>query len=394
VNHSSHIGFFNVCMSARDDLSGQTEWGGGKSVKPSQADFDAASLGVFLELQRRRMGEVEGEIVRWLMQQTFLRRRTRAYVRKQKYFCQGSKSKTHVSEGLARLMAAHVIIESPPRCYTLNVNFLDWNFPLRPESERLGDQQPELELDPNLRHLLTDVFVETRGGQCFNLTEFPAVKGSDNSLAREDLPRHDTQDPEVIRSEQTIRSLDANPGLESGASFWDSAGSTPGVTTGPAGGGLYSSHPPGGRDDSRAAGEVQEKVPEKGTFDRQKVPDSGGKFPKKELLAKSGTFSESISPHTPLFKGEVSKLKALNAGAREDAQFDAETQFMGRLQGCLPADVVLNDGGKWRKRFRVKRGKTLRVVAAMEEELKQPGRVRPIVRPGGFIEDLWQRFAD
>jgi hypothetical protein len=80
-----------------------------------------------------------------------------------------------------------------------------------------------------------------------------------------------------------------------------------------------------------------------------------------------------------------SKLKALRGT-------DAEKQFMARVEAFLGSDAYENDGGKWRVRYRgEKRGKCLRVIAAMEEDVKAGKGIRS--RPA-HMEWTWNDFAD
>jgi hypothetical protein len=92
--------------------------------------------------------------------------------------------------------------------------------------------------------------------------------------------------------------------------------------------------------------------------------------------------------HIPSLKREVQvqKLKALNARA-------GEAEFMERVASFLGPDGSANDGGKWRNRFRDlrTRDKCERVFAAAISERKE-GKL--IYEPGGYVEDLWKRFAE
>jgi len=95
-------------------------------------------------------------------------------------------------------------------------------------------------------------------------------------------------------------------------------------------------------------------------------------------------FSESQNVDPFFRKVEDSKLQALRRG-------ESERDFMKRCRIVLSDDVMENDGGKWRMRFRKWPSKSLRVLAAIESDTKE-GKM--ITSPGGYMEDLWKRFAD
>jgi hypothetical protein len=88
-----------------------------------------------------------------------------------------------------------------------------------------------------------------------------------------------------------------------------------------------------------------------------------------------------------------SKLKALRR--KSEKSFASERDYMDRLAKVLPTDVLENDGGKWRNRFRAHPKKSVRVLEDAEEETKRQAMgLRIIHKPGAFMEVAWQEFHD
>lgn len=97
--------------------------------------------------------------------------------------------------------------------------------------------------------------------------------------------------------------------------------------------------------------------------------------------------AHSGRPHNNFFKGDVqaSKLKALRFAPGEE-------EFMDRVSAFLGPNVYENDGGKWRNRFRDgHRDKCIRVISAVELDRREQ---KQIGSPGGYMEDIWKRFAE
>jgi hypothetical protein len=101
----------------------------------------------------------------------------------------------------------------------------------------------------------------------------------------------------------------------------------------------------------------------------------------------------------PDYKPQSLKLRESLESLKDalaDIEGDSETRAMAGIKKILGDDVMepternpLGDGGKWRNRWRTARAKTHRVMAAVVEQMKAPKGVRA---PGGYAEDLWERF--
>lgn len=65
-----------------------------------------------------------------------------------------------------------------------------------------------------------------------------------------------------------------------------------------------------------------------------------------------------------------------------------ERQAMAGCRQILGESVMINDGGKWRNRWRLNRGKVQRVFAAAVEDMQ----ARTVRQPGAHTEWLWKEF--
>jgi hypothetical protein len=81
-----------------------------------------------------------------------------------------------------------------------------------------------------------------------------------------------------------------------------------------------------------------------------------------------------------------SKLQREKLDQNPDSEEAVVAQFKHLLR-----DAMLNDGGKWRNRYRKNRGKTLRVLRACQSDLVEGKVPRSWA---AYAEDLWKRFAD
>ena len=107
------------------------------------------------------------------------------------------------------------------------------------------------------------------------------------------------------------------------------------------------------------------------------VPETGTARPLfKQLEVKPSNLSKPYS-----FEGLKGALAAIE-GRDENRAMDGCRQI-------LTEPVMLNDGGKWRNRWRINHGKVNRVFAAAVEDIKA-AKVRHI---GAHAEWLWKNFA-
>lgn len=112
----------------------------------------------------------------------------------------------------------------------------------------------------------------------------------------------------------------------------------------------------------------------------QKGNLSGGTVPKKGTAFKEGSKPQRFKAFT-----EFETLKEAVAVIREPDEHRA----MDGIRAILGPEVMENDGGKWRLRWRSDRAKTWRVMAATAED-RNAGKVR---NTGAHSEFNWKQFA-
>jgi hypothetical protein len=114
---------------------------------------------------------------------------------------------------------------------------------------------------------------------------------------------------------------------------------------------------------SPVANRQQNQVPKMGTPDPFKLKGS-----------------KTYKPYTfDTFKGALLAIE----GNEEGRAMDGCRQILGEA-------IMLNDGGKWRNRWRMNKAKVHRVFAAVGEDIE----AKKVRHPGAHAEYTWKQFAD
>ena len=114
----------------------------------------------------------------------------------------------------------------------------------------------------------------------------------------------------------------------------------------------------------------------------RKTPANGGGVPKMGTALLTSKLKESKIESFEYFDSLKGAVMAIE-GTDEWKAVEGFRQILGQ-------DVMTNDGGKWRNRWRTQRSKVHRVFAAAVEDIA----ARKVRSTGAHAEYLWKQFAD